>query len=254
MNKPILNRILISLTIASLSVCFVMPGRLWALVLIAFFFIAAIVFRFNQAIHVSLFCFLLLLLPMTSSVIVSWPFNLLAPLTVYYLIVLIFSPLRRSYAWLGVGSFSKDVILLMLITIIVSTLALIAWVRFMQPDIGPYLDHMRNVPLGWMPLAGLGFAVLNASMEELTFRGIIMKGMDSAFHSPLISIISQAVSFGLLHYLAGFPYGIMGVVMTFIYALFLGVIRNKARGMMAPVVTHFFADLTIFFILVMLFL
>ena len=183
-----------------------------------------------------------------------WPLSLLGPLIAYHLIVLMFPPLRRSYIWLGFGRFSKDVILLMLITIVISSLALIIWARFMNLDLSLYLDQMSDIPLVWMPFLGLGFAVLNAAMEEFAFRGIIMNGMDFAFNIPVVSVTSQAISFGLLHYMSGFPNGILGVIMTFVYGLLLAVIRNRSRGMTAPVVAHFFADLTIFTILVTLFL
>ncbi len=138
----------------------------------------------------------------------------------------------------------------MLITISMSVIALICWYRLLKPDLSIYLGQIQNMPLMLMLFAGLGFALLNAVMEELAFRWIIMNGMNSAFNSPAVSIISQAGAFGLLHYIAGFPNGSAGVLMTFVYGILLGVIRYKSKGMMAPVVTHFFADLTIFIILI----
>lgn len=142
----------------------------------------------------------------------------------------------------------------MLITIAVSTVALITWDRFMKPDLSLYLSQIQNMPIMLIPFAGMGFALLNAVMEEFTFRGIIMNGTDSAFNLPAVSILSQAGVFGLIHYVAGFPNGIAGVLMTFVYGILLGVIRYKSKGMMAPFVTHFFADLTIFVILATVFL
>lgn len=58
--------------------------------------------------------------------------------------------------------------------------------------------------------------------------------------------------FGFIHYAGGFPNGTTGTALAAIYGLMLGAIRIRPRGMLAPVVTHFFADLTIFMILVAL--
>ena len=41
----------------------------------------------------------------------------------------------------------------------------------------------------------------------------------------------------------------MGVLMATLYGLVLGIIRETSRGMLAPVVTHIFADATIFLVL-----
>jgi membrane protease YdiL (CAAX protease family) len=43
-----------------------------------------------------------------------------------------------------------------------------------------------------------------------------------------------------------------GVAMAAVYGFFIGLIRHHSGGMLAPVVTHFFADLTIFIILAVL--
>jgi len=47
----------------------------------------------------------------------------------------------------------------------------------------------------------------------------------------------------------GFPRGIIGAALAGIYGLLTGFIRKKSGGLAAPVVTHFFADATIFGIL-----
>lgn len=254
MNKLSLHSVLIALPIIILSIFYILGNGLWALLPIAVFLIAAIIFRSSAAIHITLFCFLLIFLPVIWTLMAWWPFSLLAPLIIYHLIVFLIPPLRRSYTWLKAGHIDKILIVIMLTTIGVSTLALIVWHRFTKPDLSLYLGQIRNMPLMLIPFAGLGFALLNSVMEEFAFRGIIMSGIDSAFNVPAVSLISQAGIFGVMHYIAGFPNGIVGILMTFVYGILLGVIRNMSKGMMAPVVTHFFADLTIFVILVTIFL
>jgi uncharacterized protein len=64
---------------------------------------------------------------------------------------------------------------LVLATSILATVALLGWVIWIKPDIGHHVALMPEMPLWLYPIAGLGFAILNASMEEAVFRGIVME-------------------------------------------------------------------------------
>jgi membrane protease YdiL (CAAX protease family) len=241
---------IITLTIGVVSVFQLMPARLIPVILLLFvFLILAIILGSMAAIHTTLFCFLLMLLPVTLQVFQWWPLRLLAPLLAYHAVVFSFPQLRRSYGGFQIGDISKDVRPFILITIIGSTLALVGWHWIVKPDLGIYLRQVPDMPLIAIPLAGLGFAVLNAVMEEFAFRGIIMHGIRCAFDSFAIANFLQAVVFGFFHYLRGFPNGIIGAAMAFVYGILLGFIRGRSNGMLAPVFTHIFADLAIFSIL-----
>jgi membrane protease YdiL (CAAX protease family) len=56
--------------------------------------------------------------------------------------------------------------------------------------------------------------------------------------------------FAALHFRNGFPNGISGFFLVFIYGIMLGIIRRISKGMLAPVITHIAADFTIFLIIV----
>lgn len=251
MRSLSLNSAIVTLPIVVLSIFQVLPTKqVWALILLSFLSIPAIVIRSTAALHTILFCFLLVFLPLTLQIFSWWPYRLLAPLLAYHFIVFLSPQLRRSYMGLQRGHISKGIFLLMLATICISTLALIGWCWLLKPDLSIYFGQIPNMPLILIPLAGLAFSVLNAVMEEFAFRGIIMNGISSAFDTVTISVFFQAIAFGLFHYLGGFPNGIMGASMTFVYGVLLGFIRNRSRGMMAPIVTHIFADLVIFSIVI----
>ena len=151
------------------------------------------------------------------------------------------------------GRIGKPVFIFMLIIVSGSALALYGWYLFMKPDLSHHLSQFPNMPFILVPLAGIGFALLNGVMEEFAFRGIIMHGFDCAFNDDTISIVLQALSFGLIHYDSGFPNGLMGTAMTFIYGILLGLTRNMSKGMLAPIITHFFGDLVVFSILATIF-
>lgn len=96
--------------------------------------------------------------------------------------------------------------------------------------------------------AGLGFATLNALVEEFIFRGILWDGLERLLSPVWLTLAIQAVIFGAIHY-NGFPSGIIGMGLAAIYGAMLGVVRQQSQGLGAPVITHFFADLTIFLLI-----
>jgi uncharacterized protein len=245
-----LSSLIISLSITILSISMVLPDkRVWALLPVALLLLIAILIRSRPATHISIFCFLFLGFPLVLPAFCFWPWKLLVPLVIYNSIVLLIPELRESYQWMKLGRISKHVLILMLIIVFGSALALFGWYFFMKPDLSHHLSHFPNISFALIPIAGIGFAFLNAVMEEFAFRGIIMHGFDCTFNNDTLSILLQALSFGLFHYVAGFPNGIAGIFMTLIYGFLLGYIRNMSQGLLAPIVTHFFADLTIFSIL-----
>jgi len=245
-----LGSLIISLSITALSISMVLPDKcVWALLPVSLLLLVAILIRSRPATHISIFCFLFLGFPIVLPAFCFWPWRLLVPLVIYNSIVLLIPKLRESHQWMRLGRISNHVSILMLIIVFGSALALFGWYFFMKPDLSHHLSHFPNISFALIPFAGIGFAFLNAVMEEFAFRGIIMHGFDCAFNIDTLSILLQALSFGLFHFVAGFPNGIMGISMTFIYGILLGLIRNMSKGMMAPTITHFFADLAIFSIL-----
>jgi membrane protease YdiL (CAAX protease family) len=92
-------------------------------------------------------------------------------------------------------------------------------------------------------LGAIAFAVLNAWMEELIWRGVFQTTLARVWGVPT-AIGLQAVSFGVQH-AHGFPRGAMGVVLAGSWAAMLGALRVHTRGLRAPVIAHVVADATI---------
>jgi len=209
----------------------------------------AIVANSLQAVHVALFSLLWIGLPFIFPALHSYPLTLLVPLVVYGVIVATVPSLRRSLLWLRSGHFSSDILALVLITSVVSGSALVGWYYLIKPDINSHLEQIPRLSVWMLPLVAVGFAMLNAAIEEFAFRGIIMQALDSAIGVGMASIIIQAVSFGLFHYTAGFPNGSWGLMMVIVYGCMLGMLRHRSRGMAACWVAHVLADIVIFGIL-----
>jgi len=221
----------------------------WAVALAALLVFAAALVRENHTFHLVLFTAAFTIVPFLHSSLHDWPFNLVMPLLIYLIVVLAVPRYRRSLLWLRIGRFDKDILLLVIATAATSAIALYIWSRALNPDLSIHLKYIPDMPVWLFPLAGLGFSVFNAAMEEFVFRGVTMQALDSALGPGIMSIVLQAWPFGAMHYREGFPNGTWGLAMTFVYGIMLGALRRRAQGIFAPWIAHVCADIMIFAIL-----
>ena len=89
------------------------------------------------------------------------------------------------------------------------------------------------------------FSVVNAAVEEAAYRGVVLGALETARVPTATALVLQAAAFAALHFQAGFPRGLVGVALTFVYGLVLGALRRRAGGLLAPVITHVLTDLVI---------
>jgi hypothetical protein len=239
----LLTTLLFSIT--PFSPCFRGPAALAAFLLMA----AALLARQFQAFHYALLFTLIAAVPAVDSRLSVWPFALLVPLLLYVIAVLPVSRLRLSLSWIRSGKLDGDILALVAAIGLISGIGLYFWYRLTAPDLSGHLAFMPDMDAWVYPLAGAGFAIGNAAMEEFLFRGVVMHSLDSAFAPGSFSIVVQAWLFGAMHYLRGFPNGWWGVAMASVYGIMLGMIRRRSGGMLAPWLAHVFADLVIFAIL-----
>ena len=234
--------------IGVLSLAMIVPGTAgkWVLAALVVLLLLAIIRKAIYATHIALLALIWALVVGFVPHIQLWPLNPLAPLIVYGMAVVLTPQLRRSVGWLRTGHFRPDVRLLVVATVIVSSAALVIWTVFTKPDLQRHLALIPEMPLWVYPLAAIGFATINAAMEEIIFRGVMMEALDSALGETYWSVGTQAVSFAALHYLAGFPNGVLGFLMVFVYGVMLGLVRRRSKGLFAPWVAHVAADITIF--------
>jgi membrane protease YdiL (CAAX protease family) len=190
-----------------------------------------------------LFCYLfrLLILPGLS-------FLLVFPIVIYTGIVLTVGPIRRKTTWLAWGAVTPRLVVGSIVVVAVSSTALVAWYLLLHPDIAVFTQFIPARPLWQLLIGGLGFALLNATVEEVIFRGIVWDGVEEIVGNPWGVLVAQAVLFGTAHF-HGVPSGITGACLAFIYGIMLGVIRMRARGLLMVTITHVFADIVIFCIL-----
>lgn len=184
----------------------------------------------------------------------NWVYSVpTAPFLVPFLLSLLcclpFPQLRAGFAWFRKGEPDQVSWLLVALTSLISALTLVLWALWTD-YLGiatSMLGSFRQVPLWFMLLLGIpGFALLNAFAEEVVYRGLLQDALRGRFGSrPAVVLSAQASAFAAAHYLSGFPNGKVGYLMTFVYALMLGYLRERSNGMLAPYVAHVVADLVI---------
>lgn len=206
--------------------------------------------RLLAAVHLLLFAMLAVLFAQFGAVLV-WPLPLLVPLMVYAAGVGAVPALRRSTGWIRAGKMTLPVVLFVLATSLCSGIALVGWVRLTHADITHHLAQMPQWPVWVYPFAGIGFAIVNATMEEAVFRGILMQALDRTLGEGPASVGVQAVPFAAFHFLSGFPNGVIGVILVLVYGIMLGGLRRLSGGLLAPLAAHVVADLVIFSILLL---
>ncbi len=211
--------------------------------------LGAIFIRDVKALCLSLFCVCLAVVPLLNPWPI-WPLPLLSVLLVYGLLVAILPWCRRVVDWPHWGRFDRLTVGLIVLTVAGSSAALVAWHALLRPDVSDLRAMIPRWPTWVLPLAGMGFAVVNAVIEEAIWRWLLWQLLRRAVATTWLVIGLQAVSFGLAH-IHGFPRGWIGVAMATLYAAFLGAIRHRSQGLAAVVVAHIFADAVIFAILVL---
>ena len=225
----------------------------WAPLVLAVVTVLALAARATLAVHVGLLTLLHSLAWRVPVVGGMWPINNLSALVAYAAIVLSFRPLRETSGWLRRGRVDRVTRLAIAAFSLTSAVALVAWRYGAHVNMSVYRRFVPAFALtmpGWelvvaLPVGVLAFAMLNAAFEEVIWRGVIMQSLESAFGRGALVCVLQAVGFGVWHF-RGFPSGYLGSALATIFALMMGVLRMRGRGMLAPWLAHVCADTTIF--------
>jgi len=153
--------------------------------------------------------------------------------------------LRGTATWARWGSFDRDVRLLSAAACLLAAVALLSWYLLLHPNVTHIVKaFVPDLPLGLLIVGGLIFSMVNAAVEEGTYRGMILHALDTSLGPGFAVLVLQALAFGAVH-IGGFPRGWLGVGLACIYGMFMGVIRRRAGGMFAPWIAHVLTDVVI---------
>ncbi len=180
----------------------------------------------------------------------TWPLPMLLTIGVYLAVVRFVPWLREGSDFWKRGRTDAAVVGVALGFVVIASVALILWARFLDPDLTDlHALFPHHIPLPLIVGGGVLFSIFNALGEEFLWRGAILEALDRTLGRGWLPVVLQAASFGLAH-IMGFPRGWIGVALATVYGLMMGIVRRRSRGMLAPIVAHVFADMTIVGILV----
>ena len=174
-----------------------------------------------------------------------WPLPGLVGVGVYVLSEVL---ARRHRAILRLGRMRVAEALIVVGMVAASASVLYAFSRLAPPRLGTGAQFLIGLTPWSLVAAGVAFAVVNAFVEEVLFRGAILHHLGRVLgNGP--AVLVQALAFGALH-LNGYPYGVTGVGLASAYGLVLGALRLRSGGLLAPWVAHVCADTVIFVLIV----
>jgi membrane protease YdiL (CAAX protease family) len=151
-------------------------------------------------------------------------------------------------SWLRLGRLSAGTVATTLVVMALTSLVLLALQAAIQPNLRSYRDALPFEALGNVAVAGVVFSIVNATLEEVVFRGILFDAVRSQW-GVWITLISTAVLFGVGHW-RGYPPGALGACLAGVFGFVMGVLRLWSCGLILPILAHVAADATIYCILV----
>lgn len=180
---------------------------------------------------------------------VPWPWDWLAqwsPLIAYLVIVGCIPSLRCSIGWLRIGrlTLANSAVTLAVIAVVITIIFVIPQARF--PRGFEQVLPFRTVFGAF--ISSVLFAAINATVQELVFRGILFDALDSVW-GRWGAILVSAIVFGISHlpvmkYLGfGLDVGFASLAMDF--GIALGFLRAWSGGLALPIAVHVAADATI---------
>lgn len=186
----------------------------------------------------------LMAVPSLSPLLNRWPVAQLLPIVCFTLLLLAIPPLRRDARWLRAGKLDRRAAAAAVFLAAASSASLLAWARAAGPDFHRFASRIpTDGPIAVL-LGGTVFALVNATVEETAWRGVIQDALEARL-GIAAAVAGQALAFGAGHY-AGIPGGIAGVFLASLYGFMLGLLRRAVDGLLLCIAAHVCADATIY--------
>jgi membrane protease YdiL (CAAX protease family) len=115
-----------------------------------------------------------------------------------------------------------------------------------------YLDniitYVKILPIYLQIFVGIIFSIISPLIEETLYRGMYY---DATKHNSFLSWIVPALAFSMTHYQNGFPRGLVGIALTFIFGIMMMNLRLLTNSIFPSLIVHMLCDITIFILLIM---
>lgn len=151
----------------------------------------------------------------------------------------------EAFGWFRAGVLSGRMKVALTILVMLCMGVLAAYFSGLKPDLThqPLIRSIKAPAL--LLITGLAIAALNSLIEEAIYRGILYDAIERAGFGAWIAVAIQAVAFGTFHLNSNEP-GLVGVAMTAVLGLVLGILRRVSGGLIAPYILHFALDIGVY--------
>jgi membrane protease YdiL (CAAX protease family) len=177
----------------------------------------------------------------------QWPWAWLVPMVAYVLVVIGVPRLRCPMVWLRTGRLSTSTVGLTVIFMVLTPAVLFGFAIWARPDVSGFRGALPVEALGGPLFAGVIFTVVNATLEELVFRGVLFDALEPQ-RGTAFALVATSVLFGLGHW-RGFPAGLLGASLATLFGFVTGGLRWWTGGLALPILVHMAADATIYTII-----
>lgn len=189
-----------------------------------------------------------LILASVATQLYFWPLHLLLPLALMLALAPIGGWLPELRRMCRLRPVSLEEWLWIAAVALVACAGINLWLAIAEPDLGNVRAMLPPLSGPALVAAGIGFALVNAVLEEMVWRGILLRWL-SSWIGWTWAIALQAASFGLAHW-NGVPSGWAGVLLAGGYGVVLGCLVRRSGTLLPAVAAHVIADLLIFAALV----
>lgn len=172
----------------------------------------------------------------------------LIPVVVSGLLIALFPQIKSTIGWWKKEMIGRQLALQMVLAVTIGSIAMYIYLKLNTDNIDRFIGMLPKGSALFILGMGLAYAALNAIVEEFIVRGMVWNALEKVMTSQRLVIFTQAFIFGISHYW-GLPGGLSGVVMVFLWSLYLGYVRNKTGGLVGVILLHFGANLIQYFIL-----
>ncbi len=109
---------------------------------------------------------------------------------------------------------------------------------------------LPQMPMWMIPFAVILIALINGLREEIYFRFTLQKYLTESL-SPQLAILCASLLFGYMHFQSGFPAGGLGVFLTTLFGLLVGIQFYCFRSATLSWITHSLTDAVMFTIILL---
>lgn len=155
---------------------------------------------------------------------------------------------REQPDWLLAGMVDRNTFWLAAASVPLTSAALAWFITSGRTDLDTATEGLAGLPMWAIPLAGVGFSLVNPTVEEVLFRGALQTALTGTFGNAAAPIVVQSVAFGAIH-LNGVPGGPLGMAMAGLWGTVLGVVRHRSGSIRLAWMVHVLANATMFTII-----